>query len=642
MIGFHLQGAADNWPDAARRLPPGAPIKFVDGVQRAAEAKGINPDLYTVIRHHVTSQPLPAGDKKPAARAFFQSFVDDSFKQIAWAVDAVQEWNEYLADSQSAEERQQWTEWVKAVVEVWRDEYRTQPMLSHIDLILCEVAVGNNIPMSIAKIAHDNPFCVLGYHPYIPVHDGIIQPNHWPHYSGRWEVMDETYRQAGWRVRWFFGEFGAVGVNGEFDTSGPWPNSLAASDGWRHKRVYDGQIVPYVEMIETWMRQTAQSVAWQEGRVLGATIFTTGGGSEWKWFETKQPEMSIIADRVHSVMDSIPHAGEPPQPPPPPPPPDPFPPDDPDTTMPDGAPRVDYRRVMHVLSEAVTDAEAEAIFRGAMLHKETVGWSYDDAGIGAITNKTAVLHGLQPHEYANFQQWYATNYPGTKVVFRTQPQKPPEPPQDGPRLNVDKIIDVSHWQGEIDWVKARQAGVTDAYIKLTEGKSFADGRAMTNARGCMAAGIRFGFYHFWNNGIRGAEQAAWFEDQLKAEPDVYFSQWHRLPLMFDLEENILKFSLADFRVAVARMRQTGLVVGLYLSAGWIDAQLPVAQRGDLAELPLWLAAWDLGGQPPRIPPPWKSLFLHQTGQVFGPHFGVSSAALDMNIPGSDFERVLLA
>ena len=58
-------------------------------------------------------------------------------------------------------------------------------------------------------------------------------------------------------------------------------------------------------------------------------------------------------------------------------------------------------------------------------------------------------------------------------------------------------IDVSHYQGVIDWPKVAAAGVKFVFIKATDGATLADPMAKTNASGAAAAGLPFGFYHFW-------------------------------------------------------------------------------------------------------------------------------------------------
>lgn len=58
------------------------------------------------------------------------------------------------------------------------------------------------------------------------------------------------------------------------------------------------------------------------------------------------------------------------------------------------------------------------------------------------------------------------------------------------------MIDVSNYNGKIDWKRVRAAGVDRAYIKLTEGLFFVDKYAKQNAQAARAAGVQVGFYHF--------------------------------------------------------------------------------------------------------------------------------------------------
>ena len=58
-------------------------------------------------------------------------------------------------------------------------------------------------------------------------------------------------------------------------------------------------------------------------------------------------------------------------------------------------------------------------------------------------------------------------------------------------------IDVSHYQGQIDWVKVAESGVKFAWIKATEGDSMGDPMFSANWRGAVANDIPFGLYHVW-------------------------------------------------------------------------------------------------------------------------------------------------
>jgi GH25 family lysozyme M1 (1,4-beta-N-acetylmuramidase) len=57
-------------------------------------------------------------------------------------------------------------------------------------------------------------------------------------------------------------------------------------------------------------------------------------------------------------------------------------------------------------------------------------------------------------------------------------------------------IDVSHWQGSINWTSVKNAGVKFAFTKATEGVDFVDSRFHANMQGARAAGVYIGPYHF--------------------------------------------------------------------------------------------------------------------------------------------------
>ena len=78
-------------------------------------------------------------------------------------------------------------------------------------------------------------------------------------------------------------------------------------------------------------------------------------------------------------------------------------------------------------------------------------------------------------------------------------------------------IDVSHWQGTIDWLKVRNAGKTFAIAKATEGISFKDDKYDRNKAGAMANGIKFGAYHFGRPKNNPVTEADWFVSQMDLE-----------------------------------------------------------------------------------------------------------------------------
>lgn len=91
-------------------------------------------------------------------------------------------------------------------------------------------------------------------------------------------------------------------------------------------------------------------------------------------------------------------------------------------------------------------------------------------------------------------------------------------------------IDISKWQGEVDWQAAKAAGIHFAFIKSTEGGDHLDERFAQNWQEAKAAGVPRAAYHFvyWCRPAR--EQAAWFRQNVPADPTA-------LPPVLDVEWN---------------------------------------------------------------------------------------------------------
>ena len=187
-IGFHFQKPIDNWLEAIKLLPVGTPIKAIDNVQMLSEAKSHNPGIFTILRHwYDEGQQFDGGydENVKRARDFFKTFIDGTFGQHTHNVNAIEGFNEYYADSQSPEEKTNILNWIRAVNDVWTNEYRNQSKYAHIRLVTANTAVGNNIPIETARIVYEHDG-LLGYHPYIAVDAGTgkIHGNDWQWYSG--------------------------------------------------------------------------------------------------------------------------------------------------------------------------------------------------------------------------------------------------------------------------------------------------------------------------------------------------------------------------------------------------------------------------------------------------------------------------
>ncbi len=68
-------------------------------------------------------------------------------------------------------------------------------------------------------------------------------------------------------------------------------------------------------------------------------------------------------------------------------------------------------------------------------------------------------------------------------------------------------VDVSSYQGEIDWAVLSTQDIEFAFIKATEGSSYADERFAYNYEQARRAGLRVGAYHFFSYDSPGEAQA---------------------------------------------------------------------------------------------------------------------------------------
>lgn len=90
-------------------------------------------------------------------------------------------------------------------------------------------------------------------------------------------------------------------------------------------------------------------------------------------------------------------------------------------------------------------------------------------------------------------------------------------------------LDVSYWEGKIDWRVVASAGYKFAYAKSTESTTYFDETFLTNINGAQAAGLPVGAYHFYRLSASAKDQAQFFLKKIKDIP-------LDLPIALDFEE----------------------------------------------------------------------------------------------------------
>ena len=138
-----------------------------------------------------------------------------------------------------------------------------------------------------------------------------------------------------------------------------------------------------------------------------------------------------------------------------------------DNKMSRGAPRVQFARAYHLLDQNASIDTFTSVAREAFEDRSTVGFSYDDAGIGDLDSRTVILHGQ--HEGA--EDWFAKHYPGVTVVREhNQPLVVPEPP-----VSRTKALVGVHGRADGSWgnpiLPETQALIKEAKIEAYKGLS---------------------------------------------------------------------------------------------------------------------------------------------------------------------------
>ena len=99
-----------------------------------------------------------------------------------------------------------------------------------------------------------------------------------------------------------------------------------------------------------------------------------------------------------------------------------------------------------------------------------------------------------------------------------------------------KGLDVSNWNGAINWSKVAHAGYRFTFAKATEGTAYADKTYATNRNQSEAVGLVFGAYHFARPAGRGlAAATASAINQANHFLAVAGPQPGELPPVLDLE-----------------------------------------------------------------------------------------------------------
>lgn len=191
-------------------------------------------------------------------------------------------------------------------------------------------------------------------------------------------------------------------------------------------------------------------------------------------------------------------------------------------------------------------------------------------------------------------------------------------------MNRASGCDVSHWQGEINFEKMREAGASFVFLKASQA-TWTDRRFVENYRAARRVGLLVGMYHYLDWSVPAMQQARYFAGLLSdyppdIEPVVDYEERKNAPSRLAAVSalNIFVQTIEDL---------AGRVSMIYTSPGYWR------EYGDTGEswarYPLWIAHY--GAAKPIVPKPWSDwLFWQYTDRGDGKRYGVSSAQIDLN------------
>jgi lysozyme len=190
-------------------------------------------------------------------------------------------------------------------------------------------------------------------------------------------------------------------------------------------------------------------------------------------------------------------------------------------------------------------------------------------------------------------------------------------------------IDVSHYQGEINWAEVSAMNILDdsigfAFIKLTEGTSRIDDQAAANAQGAEDGSILFGFYHFFRPSLEAKSQAQFFIQQCEA-----FDYTLRPVVDVELTENYSAARIVDSVFVFLKLVQdeTGNRPAIYTNESFFK---DVFLKSYLKNETFWIANYNGECESMQL----KNVFIWQFSEK-GTVDGISSK-VDLNVAKSGF------
>ena len=177
----------------------------------------------------------------------------------------------------------------------------------------------------------------------------------------------------------------------------------------------------------------------------------------------------------------------------------------------------------------------------------------------------------------------------------TEPGEEPgeDPAEDTLQPGLFKGIDVSQFQGDIDWNAVKADGIDFAMIRTGYGReepNQKDQKVAANIAGAQAAGLPYGFYHYSyaNSPAAAVEEASFIIKIIGQSTPEY-------PVVLGMGDASVRVLGKTAVTAIARayvdaMKEAGYYPMIYANSDFVQDCLDLTQ---LEDVDIWLAAWQV-------------------------------------------------
>lgn len=231
-----------------------------------------------------------------------------------------------------------------------------------------------------------------------------------------------------------------------------------------------------------------------------------------------------------------------------------------------------------------------------------------------------------------------------KLLFGRDSESPvPETPRETPVEETVtgwegdppyRYIDVSRWQGTIDWAKVKAASYRGAMLRAVgnrNGKPYIDPTFEDNYANAKAAGLDVGVYYYTN---ASCEKLA--DEELAVLRQVLRGKELTMPVALDLESpSLVGMPYGDLSNLAAyhleRIEKMGFFAQLYTYTSYANVHLDMARLAGRWDV--WLA--DYTGKTPKVDFAYNAHQHTSKGAVPG-----ISGNVDLNVTTLNYPRII--